>query len=169
VSGVQEWGVRHPGIGVLYYGIEDEARVAAGTAATMLPPCLLYRLVVPAPDQGWLTLTSPKARGRRRALARGWRLATAASVRAAGLSRLGPVRVHAEARPRRIAPISGWGIHHAEDVRPSMHRVFEGLVDAGVIERNDRTCVIDESLTLGVPTGEAGGQGYLVLTLRELP
>ena len=169
MSGARAWGVRHPGIGVLYYGSEDEARVAAGTAATMLPPCLPHRLVVPAPEGGWLTLTSPKARGRRRSPARHWRLATAGAVRAAGLLRLGPVRVQAEARPRRIAPISGWGIHHAEDVRPSMHRVFEGLVDAGVIERNDRTCVVDESLTLGVPTGEAGGQGYLVLTLRELP
>src|SRR6266496_4408438 len=128
-----------------------------------------HRLVVPAPDAGWLTLTSPEAHGSRRQLARQWRLATAGAVRAAGLLRLGPVRVQAEARPRRIAPVSGWGIHLAEDVRPSMHRVFEGLVDAGVIERNDRTCVVDESLTLGFPTGDASGQGLLELTLWELP
>lgn len=32
------WPVRHPGIGVLYYDSEHEARVAAGTAGELLPP-----------------------------------------------------------------------------------------------------------------------------------
>lgn len=34
----QRWPVRHPGIGVIYYDSEEEARIAAGTAGEMLPP-----------------------------------------------------------------------------------------------------------------------------------
>lgn len=34
----ERWGVRHPGIGILYYDSEEKARVAAGTAGEMLPP-----------------------------------------------------------------------------------------------------------------------------------
>ena len=33
-----QWRVRHPGIGVLGYDSEAEARVAAGTAGEVLPP-----------------------------------------------------------------------------------------------------------------------------------
>jgi DNA-binding CsgD family transcriptional regulator len=33
---VRKWAVRHPGIGVLHYDSEEEARVAAGTAGEML-------------------------------------------------------------------------------------------------------------------------------------
>jgi hypothetical protein len=35
---VRIWAVRHPGIGIIYYDSEDEARVAAGTAGEILPP-----------------------------------------------------------------------------------------------------------------------------------
>jgi hypothetical protein len=35
---MSSWRVRHPGIGVLAYGSEEEARVAAGTAGELLPP-----------------------------------------------------------------------------------------------------------------------------------
>lgn len=34
----ERWPVRHPGIGILYYDSEQEARIAAGTAGEMLPP-----------------------------------------------------------------------------------------------------------------------------------
>lgn len=36
-----QWRVRHPGIGILIYGSEQEARVAAGTAGEVLPPLVV--------------------------------------------------------------------------------------------------------------------------------
>lgn len=125
-----------------------------------------HRLVVPAPDGGWLALASPREGVDRLALGRDWCEVTAASVVAAGLPRLGRVHADVEIRPQRPAPAGA--IHVAEDVRPSVHQVFAGLVAAGVLSRHDRGVVVAESLTMGPPTGPAGGQGYLVLTLREV-
>lgn len=36
MSTAERWGVRHPGIGILYYDSEQEARIAAGTAGEFL-------------------------------------------------------------------------------------------------------------------------------------
>lgn len=168
MSQTQAWGVRHPGIGVLYYGSEEDARVAAGTAGTMLPPSRLYRLVVAAPDHGWLTLTTPRDGEDRLVLGDAWNRAAYRSAIAAELPPMRRVMALAEARPRLIDPVGGWGIHVAEDVRPTMHEIYTALVQAGVLQRYDRSCLVGEFLALGVPTGEAGGQGYLVLTLREV-
>lgn len=50
----ERWPVRHPGIGVLYYDSEEEARIAAGTAGEMLAPERLGgAAVINGPGRHW--------------------------------------------------------------------------------------------------------------------
>lgn len=132
------------------------------------PASTTHRLIVAAPSAGWLTLADPAKASARLALARDWKDVTAASVRAAGLPRLYRVRVKATVRPDRVADTGQQGIRVAEDVRPTLHQVYDALTTAAVLPPYTAGWpVVAESLVLGVPTGPAGGQGYLVLEFTE--
>jgi len=99
-----------------------------------------------------------------------WIDATASAARAAGLPALGRVRIRIEARPDKVA-FDGPGIRRAEDVRPTVHRVGEGLEEAGVLAEWNPAAVrqvLGEELILGTPTGPAGGRGYLIITFTEV-
>lgn len=64
MSDVGRWAVRHPGIGILYYDSEQEARAAAGTAGEFLgqrlapaptTPAELVAEIVKAEEDGHFT------------------------------------------------------------------------------------------------------------------
>lgn len=116
-----------------------------------------FRLMVPAPDAGWLTLRQPARADRRRAAAKGWRLSADLSVVAAQLPELGPASALVLARPRKTTPVGEPGIHAGEDVRPSWHQVRDALKGAGI-------SVVAERLILGHP-----GEDLIEVHLKQMP
>jgi len=112
--------------------------------------------VVPAPDQGWVTLCLPRGGAQRLAGLALWKDMTRRALAAAGVPEdLGAARVKVEVRVKGQGVD---GIRAAEDVRTTWHAVREQL-SAHLID------VVAERLELGVPAGEAAGRGYLVLLL----
>lgn len=140
-----------------------------GTAGPFWKPSPLPKvptLTVPVPDDGWLTLTSPRDPSNRIDLAEAWRKMAAISAAAAGLKRMPRAELVAVARPREMARRGWFGIHAAEDVRPSLTCVISGLVDADVLIHPN--AADGRELRMGKPTGPAGGMGYLQVWLTEV-
>lgn len=116
-----------------------------------------FRLMVPAPDAGWLTLRQPADPDLRRAAAKGWRLSANLSVIAAQLPELGSASALVLARPRKTTPVGESGIHAGEDVRPAWHQVRDALNEAGI-------SVVAERLILGHP-----GEDLIEVHLKQMP
>ena len=111
----------------------------------------VHRVVVPVPDNGWLSLLWPETPVDRLALARDWRAMAARSCVAARVPFLGRARLQAEVKLRRFE----LGLNVAEDVRPALIQVVQGLADAGVVSVDGyQRPLVDEHLTLGHLTGE---------------
>jgi hypothetical protein len=133
------------------------------------PAVVCHRLVVVAPDEGWLTSWDPWDGEDRLALGAAWVEATVAAVQASGLGLVSRrVLLRVTARPPRIAFV-GPGIRRAEDVRAVFHNVMKALEQAGVLPSWRERTVAGSTLVLGAAAGEASGQGFLEVELTEVP
>jgi hypothetical protein len=99
------------------------------------------RLVVPAPTEGWLTLTGPLGAGPREVLDEAWRVMAERSLQAARLPALGRAHAVVVPQPERVAPPGQLGIHTGEDCRPSWRPVREVLLEAGIDVASERMCL----------------------------
>src|SRR5438105_2168115 len=77
------------------------------------------RLVVPAPDAGWLTLVSDEPKERIEELVDGWSMMTTASLAAARVPEYRRANVVVTFNPEKIAKVGQVGVHVAEDLRPT--------------------------------------------------
>lgn len=119
-----------------------------------------YRLVIPVPDTGWLSLFWPMDKDEQLATAEDWRKATDRCLVAAALPRLGSVVARVEVRPRRLAKPGDLGIHVAEDLRPSWNEVRQVLRESG-------TRAIRDEMAFGPFTGTA--DPLMVITFSVVP
>jgi hypothetical protein len=117
------------------------------------------RLVVPAPESGWLTLFSDEPKDRIEEMVDGWSMMATASLVAAQLPEYRRANVVVTFHPERIAKVGQVGVHVAEDLRPTWTVVRRVLALAKPPVRTHW-----EKLRLG-GTAESG---YLVVELVEV-
>jgi hypothetical protein len=118
------------------------------------------RLVVPAPDAGWLTLFSgDEGPEHVELLVDAWRMQSAASLVACQLPAFGRAFAKVAFHPERVARVGQVGIHVAEDLRPTWRQVRQVLDLSSPSVR-----VRWEELRLGGPVDP----GYLVVELVEV-
>lgn len=91
-----------------------------------------HTLTVPTPERGWLSVLWPEDVAQRVARSNAFWAEAGASIRAAGLPRLGRVIVRATFRPRHVANRGEVGLHVADDLHPSWLPVKEALLEAGI-------------------------------------
>lgn len=146
-------------------GFEAGMSTTRTTAVTVRP----WRLVVPAPEAGFLALLFPTTPEDRRALVDGWRHQVQTAAMAARTPALARVKVRATAYPVAVSAVGTSGpVHVAEDVRPTLNAVYAGLVAVGVLPGASGLHVLAERLELGAAVGAAQAPGHLVLELTEV-
>jgi hypothetical protein len=117
------------------------------------------RLVIPAPEVGWLTILGEADPERLLELVDGWSMMTTASAAAAQIPEYRRASVAVTFHPERVAKVGQPGVHVAEDLRPTWTVVRRVLALGKPPVR-----VHWEELRLG----GVAEQGYLVVVLVEV-
>jgi hypothetical protein len=117
------------------------------------------RLVIPAPDAGWLSLVEKPSETQLLDIVDGWQSMTTISLAAAGIPEYRRAHVWVIFHPREVAEQGVVGIHVAEDLRPTWHIVRRTLALAKPPVRTHH-----EKLVLGRTVDDP----YLVLELTEV-